>query len=121
MTEKIQRRGVKTPDAFEPDILQGVAVRQLAVPLAAEPMPEQYIYASEDAGLAAEMMGRYNTNSLTVKDDKDGDKVIGMVTAHGLLQFYSDQREKERHYQSPSRTKRMMAHGRKLFRTINHD
>ena len=121
MTEKIQRRGVKTPDAYEPDILQGVAVRQLVIPLKDGETPAEYIYASEDAGLAAEMMGRHNTDSLAVKDDKDGDKVIGMITAHGLLSFYSNQREKERHYQSPARTRRILARGRKLFRNINHE
>jgi H+/Cl- antiporter ClcA len=121
MTEKIQRRGVRTPDAYEPDILQGVAVRQLVVPLKNGQTPAEYIYASEDAGLAAEMMGRYNTDSLGVKDDRDGDKVIGMITAHGLLGFYSNQREKERLYQSPARTRRILARGRKLLRNINHE
>ena len=121
MTEKIQRRGVKTPDAYEPDILQGVAVRQLVIPLKDGETPAEYIYASEDAGLAAEMMGRHNTDSLAVKDDKDGDKVIGMITARGLLQFYSNHRENERHYESPARTRRMLARGRKLFRNINHE
>jgi len=121
MTEKILRRGVKTPDAYEPDILQGVAVRQLVIPLKDGETPAEYIYASEDAGLAAEMMGRHNTDVLTVKDDKDGDKVIGMITARGLLQFYSNHRENERHYESPARTRRMLARGRKLFRNINHE
>jgi H+/Cl- antiporter ClcA len=121
MTEKIQRRGVRTPDAYEPDILQGVSVVELVVPLKGDKAPVEYIYASEDAGMAAEMMGKYNTDSLTVKDDKDGDKVIGMITAHGLLNFYSSQREKERLYQSPARTRRILAHGRKLLRNINHE
>lgn len=121
MTEKIQRRGVKTPDAYEPDILQGVSVSELVIPLKGEQTPVEFIYASEDAGMAAEMMGKYNTDSLTVKDDKDGDKVIGMITAHGLLNFYSNQREKERQYQSPARTRRIMAQGRKFLRNINHE
>ena len=121
MTEKILRRGVKTPDAYEPDILQGASVRQLVVPLINGKTPGEYIYASEDAGMAAEMMGRHNTDSLTVKDDKDGDKVIGMITASGLLQFYSDHREKERLYESPARTRRMLVRGRKFLRNINHE
>src|SRR6202012_1865306 len=36
MTEKIQRRGVKTPDAYEPDILQGQTVKQLLTPIVTE-------------------------------------------------------------------------------------
>jgi len=121
MTEKIQRRGVKTPDAYEPDILQGVEVRQLVVPLSEEQPPVHFVYASDDAGLAAETMGRHNTDSLAVKDDKDGEKLIGLITARGLLTFYSNRRRKERHYQSPAGTRRIMAQGRRLLRTINHE
>ena len=122
MTEKIQRRGVRTPDAYEPDILQGVSVRELVVPLTSGmAAPEDFIYASGDAGQAAEMMGKYNTSSLTVKDDTDSNKVIGIITAQGLLSFYSNKREKDRYYQSPARTRRIMAKGRKLLRNINHE
>lgn len=116
MTEKIQRRGVKTPDAYEPDILQNVTVRELLIPVKAEPAPAHWINAGEDAGMAAELMGKHNTDSLAVRDDRDGDKVIGMITARGLLAFYSRQRQKEQRYQSPAGTRRILVQGRKFLR-----
>ncbi|GGA99199.1 chloride channel protein [Puia dinghuensis] len=119
MTEKIQRRGVKTPDAYEPDILRSVAVRQLVIPVKSDTVAKYSIAASEDAGVAAELMGKYNVDNLIVKDDADDNKVIGMITARSLLTFYSRQRQKEQHYESPTRTRRIMAQGRKLLRT-NH-
>jgi CIC family chloride channel protein len=117
MTEKIQRRGVKTPDAYEPDILRTITVRELAVPVKTEPALPQWINASDDAGLAAEWMGKYNTDRLAVRDDKDGGKLIGIITARSLLAFYSRQRQKEQDYESPARTRRILVQGRKLLRT----
>ena len=122
MTEKIQRRGVKTPDAYEPDILRTVTIREVMAPVqssgpAATTIPARWLNASDDAGLAAELMGKYNTDALAVKDDNDGGKFIGIVTAKNLLTYYSTQRQKEQHYQSPAATRRLLAHGRKLLRT----
>jgi chloride channel protein, CIC family len=105
MTEKIQRRGVKTPDVYEPDIMRSVTVRQLVIPVRTTNTPAVSIKASDDAGLAAEIMGREN-----------GDKVIGVITARSLLSFYSKQRQKEHDYESPARTRRILVHGRRLFR-----
>ncbi|HEY4064994.1 MAG TPA: chloride channel protein [Puia sp.] len=120
MTEKIQRRGVKTPDAFEPDILQGVTVRQLLIPEKTDPAGKPWLYASDDAGLAAEMMGKYNIDSIVVLDDPmSGDdplsgQAIGIVTAGSLLSFYSQQREKDHTYDSPGKTRRMLVRGRSI-------
>jgi CIC family chloride channel protein len=114
MTEKILRRGVKTPDAYEPDILRNVTVRQLVViPVGSNAVPEHSINASEDAGMAAEQMGEYNIDSLLVKD---GGKSIGIVTARALLDYYSRQRRREVQYESPARTRRILVQGRKLLR-----
>jgi hypothetical protein len=122
MTEKIQRRGVKTPDAYEPDILRTVTIREVMAPgqsaaSAAMTTPARWLNASDDAGLAAELMGKYNTDALAVKDDHDGGKIIGVVTAKNLLTYYSTQRQKEQNYQSPAATRRLLAHGRKFLRT----
>ena len=119
MTEKIQRRGVKTPDAFEPDILRTVTIRQLMVPIKEEPVPAHWVYATDDAGFAAELMGKHNTDALGVKDTQDGEKLIGIITAASLLAYYSTQRQNELKYQSPAATRRLLAHGRKLLRTHN--
>ena len=124
MTEKIQRRGVKTPDVYEPDILQGVTVRQLMVGLEEDRLlaqtaadTEWYVYATDDVGLAAEMMGKYNTDRLSVREGKDSERVIGAVTAGSILRYYSHQRQKEHLYESPGRTRRIMVQGRKILRT----
>ena len=116
MTEKIRRRGVKTPDAYEPDILRNITVRDLIIPVSANPAPVKWVYASDDAGLAAEVMGKYGTDALAVRDDKNPERVLGMITARSLLAFYSRQRQKDRHYQSPGKTQRMLVHGRKILR-----
>ena len=123
MTEKILRRGVKTPDAYEPDILRNVAVRQLVIPAApathghprlhANAVAEYSIAASEDAGMAAELMGQYNIDTLLVKD---GERVIGAITSRALIDYYSRQRQKEVQYESPARTRRILVQGRKLLR-----
>jgi len=113
MTEKILRRGVKTPDAYEPDILRNVAVRQLVLPANADAVAEYSINASDDAGMAAELMGKYNIDSLLVKE---GERVIGIVTSRALLDYYSRQRQREVQYESPNRTRRILVQGRKLLR-----
>jgi H+/Cl- antiporter ClcA len=115
MTEKIKRRGVKTPDSFEPDVLQGITVRQLLAPVKTDTTNKPYLYATDDVGFAAEMMGRYSTDSLVVLDDKDSGKVVGVITSRSILAYYSNHRQKEHAYNSPARTKRMLVQGRKLF------
>jgi len=125
MTEKIHRRGVRTPDAFEPDTLQTVSVRELMTPAEGEVVSSPAVFASDDAGLAAELMGEYDRAQIAVKEDReDGaeeddtkDKVIGVITAQAILHFYSHQRQKNQGYQSPTRTRRILAQGRKILRT----
>ena len=117
MTEKIKRRGVMTPDAFEPDVLQGIKVKQLLVPVIPSDqmgMPAA-IYATDDVGLAAEMMGKYNTDRLLVLESKDSGKVSGVITSTAILAYYSRQKQKEHMYHSPGRTRRMLVQGRKLL------
>jgi H+/Cl- antiporter ClcA len=120
MTEKIHRRGVKTPDVYEPDILRSVSVRKLVIPVTTDPSPGVYVYASDDAGHAAEMMGKHHTESLAVREDKHSEKVIGVITARAILNFYSRQRQKEHRYESPGRTRRMLVQGRKILRTYKN-
>jgi len=114
MTEKIKRRGVKTPDLYEPDILRSVPVSQLLLPVKLDPGGKPYCHASDDAGFAAEIMGKHNTDTVVVVDDKNERKVIGIITARVLLSFYSSRRQKEHAYDSPGRTRRMLVQGRKL-------
>ncbi|HEV2354737.1 MAG TPA: chloride channel protein, partial [Puia sp.] len=138
MTEKIQRRGVRTPDVYEPDTLQAVSVRELMTPADGEVPLSPACYASDDAGLAAELMGQYDIDRIAVREDgkerkergeerkedrnegKEGgeheDKIIGVITAQSILHFYSHQRQKDNYYQSPSKTRRILVQGRRILR-----
>lgn len=120
MTEKIHRRGVRTPDAYEPDALRAVTVRELLTPADAAVAGLPTCRASDDAGLAAEMMGQYNTDSIAVKDEDEEGKIIGVVTSRSILQYYSNQRQKEQDYQSPARTRRILVQGRRILRTYKN-
>ncbi|MBS1933965.1 MAG: chloride channel protein, partial [Bacteroidetes bacterium] len=71
MTEKIQRRGVKTPDSYEPDTLRTISVSELIDPMKAEHKHLPCIYMDDDAGLAAELMGRHNEKALLVLENKN--------------------------------------------------
>jgi CIC family chloride channel protein len=120
MTEKINRRGVKTPDVYEPDALRAVTARELLTPADGSAANLPVCRASDDAGLAAEMMGQYNTDIIAVKDDDQEGQIIGVITARSILQYYSHQRQKEQDYQSPARTRRIMVQGRRIFRTYKN-
>jgi len=116
MTEKIKRRGVMTPDSYQPDVLQGVTVKQLLIPvLSSDKRTMPSLYATDDVGLAAEMMGKYNTDRLLVLENKETGKVSGVITSAAILSYYSRQKQKEHIYHSPGRTRRMLVQGRKLL------
>jgi chloride channel protein, CIC family len=116
MTEKIKRRGVHAPDSYEPDVLQHVSVKQLLIPVVpAAKMGLPCVYGTDDAGMAAEMMGKYNTDTLLVKDNKDAGNIVGIVTSAGILEYYSRQKQKEHVYDSPGKTRRILVQGRKLL------
>lgn len=116
MTEKIKRRGVHAPDSYEPDVLQSAKVGQLitALPPNAKNLPSVYI--TDNAGLAAEMMGIYNVDTLLVIDNKNSMKLMGVITTASILKYYSNQKQKEHAYDSPPRTRKLMVHGRKLLK-----
>ena len=69
MTEKIQRRGIHTPDSYEPDILQTTNVSRLITqpPVPGDDLP--YVYSFDDAGFAAEMIGKYGQDKVRVLDE----------------------------------------------------
>jgi hypothetical protein len=117
MTEKIKRRGVSTPDSYEPDLLRSVRVKELFTKVALEKKADlPSVYSTDDAGLAAEMMGKYNVDTLLVIDPADNRRVQGIITSAAILEYYSRQKQKENVYHSPGRTRRMLVQGRKLFK-----
>lgn len=119
MTEKIKRRGVKTPDSYEPDILQTITVAKLTTALpdtSIEDLPN--IYATDDAGLAAKMLGKYKLDRLRVLDNKVSRQPVGVITSTAILKYYSDQKHKDHNYDSPKRTQKIMVHGRSLMKKM---
>jgi len=118
MTEKIQRRGIQTPDSYEPDVLQTTNVEQLVIPMIAGSENLPYVYQTDDAGLAAEMMGKYGQDTLLVLDNKKSRKAVGIITTASILEFYSNQKQKDHRYDSPGRTRRLMVQGRKLMKKM---
>jgi len=114
MTEKIKRRGVKTPDSYEPDVLQNITVNDLLTKTQPAASSSHHVYTTDDAGLAAEIMGKYNEEMLPVLDNKSSGKVVGIITAASILQYYSREKQKEHQYESPRKTREIMVTGRKL-------
>ena len=118
MTEKIKRRGVKTPDSYEPDVLRTINVKELVSTLPSGTGSIPFVYATDDAGFAAEMMGKYKLDTLLVLDNKESRQSIGVITATSILKYYSDQKQKEHNFDSPKRTQKIMVHARKLIKKI---
>ncbi|MDH7460987.1 chloride channel protein [Chitinophagaceae bacterium 26-R-25] len=113
MTEKIHRRGVKTPNAYEPDVLQQTKVQVLASPVPQNYSNTFHVHMSDDIAVAAEIMGKHNIDSVFVLNDEDAAE--GIITSRAILQFYSTEKAKTHRYESPARTRRIMVKGRKLF------
>ncbi|WP_246073606.1 chloride channel protein [Dinghuibacter silviterrae] len=124
MTEKILRRGVAAPDAYEPDLLQGVLVRQLFTPSAAPQalpvgidglIPPPSVYATDNAATAARLMGSAGTDQLHVLESEKDPRVIGVLTASSLLHYYAAQKGREETYHSPLATRKWLVRGRKMI------
>jgi H+/Cl- antiporter ClcA len=114
MTEKILRRGVVAPDAYEPDRLQGVLVRQLLTPPPAGLLSSPSVYATDSAATAARLMGTAGTDQLQVLESVRDPRVIGVLTAASLLHYYAALKGKEETYHSPLATRKWMVRGRKI-------
>lgn len=120
MTEKINRRGIQTPESYEPDVLRITNVKDIMNNTIIDPEKAAlpYVYATDDAGLAAEIMGKYNIRELMVYDNKSQRRPVGLITAADILKHYSQHKESEHTYESPARTRKMMVQGRKLFKKV---
>jgi chloride channel protein, CIC family len=116
MTEKIKRRGVITPDAFQPDVLQSVPVAGFLSHAKSIHSHLPHIFDTDDLGFAAEMMGKYRLQELLVLKESDGREIAGIIQAASILNFYSEQKQKDHAYESPGRTKRAMVRGRQIFK-----
>jgi chloride channel protein, CIC family len=80
MTEKITRRGVKTPDSYEPDILETITVKQV--------MSENELMLSEDNTIGEvrewlEKESDYNSNYFIIVTNKD--EYRGIISSSNLF------------------------------------
>ena len=85
MTEKITRRGVKTPDSYEPDILESVTVGQV--------MQENGLVLGEDNSISEvrdwlEKETDYNSNYFIIVSDKN--EYRGIISSSNLFSNHHD-------------------------------
>ncbi len=116
MTEKIKRRGVHAPDAFQPDVLQSVPVAGFLSSADGADIQLPHIYETDDLGFAAEMMGKYHLRELLVLKKGHEREIMGIIQAESILNYYSVQKQKDHAYDSPGKTKRAMVRGRQIFK-----
>jgi H+/Cl- antiporter ClcA len=101
MTEKIERRGVLTPEAYEPDVLQHLKagdVMDTIAPVPGEPHTI-HVYTESRLSLAIEIMSRYQLNSLPVVTRGNKKEVAGMLTSQLIFAAYSNSRRSNTQYQ----------------------
>jgi chloride channel protein, CIC family len=115
MTEKIQRRGVITPDAFEPDIFKGVTCGKLMSKPQAATEETPFVFQNDDVGFAVELMGKYKVDRVQVVDNKHSMTPVGSLSSTAVIGFYSQQKHQQHTYASPGRTRRIIVQGRKLL------
>jgi hypothetical protein len=116
MTEKIKRRGIHTPDAFQPDVLQSIPVTGFLAKANNGDDLLPHIYDTDDLGFAAEMMGKYHLHKLLVLRKGEGREIAGVIHAGAILNYYSVQKQKDHTYESPGKTKRVMVKGRQILK-----
>jgi len=117
MTEKIQRRGVATPDAYGPDVLQGIKVKEVMdKTITVDGMPNTFVYPENKLSVAIGLMNKYNTDCLPVVENG---KVTGVITARQVLAAYDKKHKANEDYQRAISVKRsgykMIVKGRQFF------
>lgn len=122
MTEKIQRRGVPTPDAYEPDVLQALRVENVMEP-AKDPAAIQYqtiyVYPESSLSLAMDIMGRYGLSQIFVVNKENKQEVKGLLTATSIFAAYRKHRMSNLQYQRAISVRRrgykLILRGKNLF------
>ena len=124
MTEKIRRRGVHTPDAYEPDLLQTInagTVMDTNITTPAVPTPV-HVYTDSTLSFAIELMSRYQLTEIPVVTRENKKEVAGMLTSRLIFDAYSNSRKagntyqraisvKRRSYKTLIRSKRVLTAG----------
>lgn len=123
MTEKIQRRGVKTPDEFLPDPFHAVTVKELMVETRSLPLQgDLFVYPGNDVSLAMELMGKHYVDTLAVVAENNTHTIIGKIDMAAIAQYYSSSRQKEHAYHSPayvqSKRRKMLVKTKRLMQKM---
>lgn len=109
MTEKIHRRGIHTPDAYEPDVLQHMKVEEVMQKLGTvQPRGFQtlYVYPGSPLTLAMQLMSRYGLHSLPVVNKENKEEMLGTLTAPMIFAAYSRHKSAGQQYQRAISMKR---------------
>jgi hypothetical protein len=98
MTEKIARRGIYTPDAYEPDILRRMTVDQvlgkgnkesqqkMVTDLISKDIP--FLKTNDPLSKAVELMATSGEELLPVRSPENPDQIIGVLTYKDVLHAY---------------------------------
>jgi CIC family chloride channel protein len=116
MTEKINRRGVATPDNYEADLLQLSTAGALMVPVPEGLSALPAVAENDSLSICVQLMGKTNVTALFVADKDDIREVKGVIYARDILKHYSEQKLAEGLYDSPARTRRWMVRTRRIVR-----
>jgi hypothetical protein len=123
MTEKINRRGVITPDSYEPDVLQSLHVSEvmgddISKIQFKEPL-RFYVYPETSMSLAIDLMSRYNTEIMPVVTRENKKKIVGVINPSLIFEAYRKTRNANEYQRSIALKRKgfeMMVKGRQRFR-----
>ncbi|WP_316751634.1 chloride channel protein [Pedobacter gandavensis] len=99
MTEKIARRGIYTPDAYEPDILRRIVVSKvLGRGKKLEPQSPPYkeflaenrphLHLNDPLSKAVELMALHGEEVLPIVPSENSNEIIGLLNYHDILHAY---------------------------------
>ncbi|AXY73512.1 CBS domain-containing protein [Paraflavitalea soli] len=126
MTEKIARRGVKTPHSYEPDMLDRILVSQVTQTRDRHPLigtllqPDQIsIPGNHSLGQAAALMAQENVDVLPVVGTSNSRQITGLLSYKDILAVYNRQMDdhvkKHPVVSLKRRSLKVFIHGKKLM------
>ncbi|HVY74211.1 MAG TPA: chloride channel protein, partial [Puia sp.] len=125
MTEKINRRGVITPETYEPDILQQMVVADVmdgnASSVSAVNPLKYHVYPDTTVSLAMDLMDRYKVGQLPVVEADAKDKIVGVINPALIFAAYRKYRHGNEQHRSVALKRQgyaIMIKGRKIRRNL---
>jgi len=115
MTEKIRRRGVATPNDYEPDVLTLILVKKIMSPLKDLPPDTPAVSENDHLGICIQLMGQQSVSELFVTDKDNHNKIKGVISAAAIMGYYSEQKTAAHRYNAPRRTMRWMVRTRQVM------